>query len=156
MGLRQASRLAPWEQGMGSQHSRATTATGHPNAAIARDLWIATSESDEAGIRRLLAPDVEWRTFTSGSLAGSLRGADAVLDLLARSGEIVDSLTSDLIDIYASDDGAVTHYRVSAHLGPRHLETQAMLVMRIRSGQIVSAFAVPVDAQANDTFWLSH
>lgn len=140
---------------MTSQHSRTPTASGHPNASIARELWIAASESDAAGIRRLLAPDVEWRTFSSGSLSGSLRGADAVLDLLARSGEIVDELTTDLIDIYASDDGAVTHCRVSAHLGPRNLETEIMLVMRIRSGRVASAFAVPVDAQA-DSFWLSH
>ena len=141
---------------MTSQHSRTTSVSGHPNADIARDLWIATSESDEAGIRRLLAPDVEWQTFSSGSLSGSLRGADAVLDLLARSGEIANSLTTDLIDIYASDDGAVTHYRVSAHLGPRNLEAEVMLVMRIRSGRVASAFAVPVDAQADDTFWLYH
>jgi len=141
---------------MDSQRTRTTSVTGHPNAEIARDLWIAASESNEAGIRRLLAPDVEWRTFSSGSPPGSLRGADAVLHLLARSGEIVDALTTDLIDIYASDDGAVTHYRVSAHLGPRNLETEIMLVMRIRSGRVASAFAVPVDAQAEDTFWLSH
>lgn len=141
---------------MKSQHDRAAAVSGHPNASIARELWIAASESDAAGIRRLLAPDVEWRTFSSGSLSGSLRGADAVLDLLARSGEIIDALTADLIDIYASDDGAVTRYRVIAHLGPRSLETEIMLVMSIRSGRIASAFAVPVDAQADDSFWLSH
>ena len=141
---------------MAGQQDRVASAIRHRNVDIARDLWVATAEADEASIRRLLAPDIEWRTFSSGELSGTLRGVDEVIDLLARSGETVDALTTDLIDIYASDDGAVTHYRVRANRGERVLDTEVLLVMRIRSGRVHSAFAVPVDARLPDSFWLSH
>jgi len=144
------------ETGMASHHSRAIATTGHPNASLARDLWIAAAESDASMIRHLLAPDVVWRTHSSGSLSGCVRGADAVIELLARSGEQVDSLTTDLIDIYASENGAVTHYRVRAQRGQSQLDTEALLVLRVVAGRVVEAFALPVDDRGQESFWLSH
>jgi ketosteroid isomerase-like protein len=141
---------------MTSQHIRSSPVLGHPNAAVARALWSAVSEADVDGIRRLLASDIEWKTYSSGVLSGSIRGVNAVIDLLARSGEIVDELTTDMIDIYASDTGAVTHYRLHAERGARSLDTEVLLVMRIDSGRVVEAFATPVDPGADETFWLSH
>ena len=42
----------------------------HPNARIARRLWEATSEGDANAIREILAPDVRWCSYDSGSLSG--------------------------------------------------------------------------------------
>jgi ketosteroid isomerase-like protein len=107
----------------------------HPNARIARRLWEATSEGDANAIREILAPDVRWCSYDSGSLSGELEGSDAVVDLLARSGEIVDDL---------------------AQRGGEELEMEILLVQRTQAGRIVEVFTVPRDAQRNIRFWQNH
>jgi ketosteroid isomerase-like protein len=128
----------------------------HPNARIARRLWEATSEGDANAIREILAPDVRWCSYDSGSLSGELEGSDAVVDLLARSGEIVDDLCSTLVDIYASERGAVLHYKVVARRGGEELEMEILLVERTEAGRIVEVFTVPRDAERNTRFWQNH
>ena len=73
-----------------------------------------------------------------------------------RSGERVDELTTSLIDIYSSDAGAVTHYLVHAARGPQGVGAEVLLVMCMRAGLVVEAFAVPVVGGEVDRFWLSH
>jgi len=127
--------------------------SSHPNAEIARRLWQATAKGEAEIIRSLLAPDVAWHTRSSGDLSGSIQGPDAVIDLLARSGELVESLRSDLIDIFVSDHGAVLYYRVSADRGPASIETEMVLQLRIRADVVVHATAVPVQSSEADSFW---
>lgn len=138
------------------QQGRASPATARSNAAIARELWLAASESDAEAIRRLLHPDIRWRTFSSGSLSGAIQGVEAVIDLMARSGELTDELTTSLIDIYASDTGTVTHYRVDAARGAKAVEVEVLLVMHMHAGLVVEAFAVPMAGAEADRFWQSH
>ena len=138
------------------QQGRVRPASECSNDAIARELWLAASEGNAEAIRRMLHPDIAWRSFSSGSLSGSIQGVEAVIDLLARTGELVDELNTSLIDIYASDTGAVIHYRVHAARGPKTVEGEGLLVMRMRRGLVVEAFAAPVDDGALDRFWLSH
>jgi len=129
-------------------------ASGH--AAVARELWRATSEADPDSIRGVLAPDVVWRTFSSGALTGPICGPDAVLDLFARTGELVDQLSSELIDIFSGPRGAVLHYRVRAERGLRRLDSQVLLMLHISQGKVVEVSAVPLDARPYDSFWMSH
>lgn len=89
----------------GSQHGRPEESRRHPHEVVATDLWRATSEGDSESIRRRLAPDVLWQTFSRGILSGSLRGPDAVLDLFARVGELVDDLENELLDVSTSGRG---------------------------------------------------
>jgi ketosteroid isomerase-like protein len=123
------------------------------NAAVALRLWNATSRADADAIRELLAPDVEWSTVSSGILSGSIIGAEAVVDMLAQVGEAVDSLTSDLIDIAGSANGAMVHYRVKAERALKHMDTHVQLILRIRAGRIERASAVPFDTAGASEFW---
>lgn len=141
---------------MAGQQGRTSPALGLPNAAVARDIWLATSEGDGDAIRRLLAPDIVWRTLASGALSGAVKGADAVIDLFARSGELVDALTIELIDIYSGADGAVIHYRLQAARGPSQLDTEVLLLLRIRGGRVHEALSVPVRQGESEAFWRSH
>jgi ketosteroid isomerase-like protein len=126
------------------------------HASVARELWRATAESDSQSIRELLSPDVIWSTLSSGDLSGSICGPDAVLDQLARTGELVEDLTFDLIDIYSSARGAVLHFRTRASRDTRTLDTEVLLVLRMTHGVVVRAFTVPVEANLDDRFWSSH
>jgi ketosteroid isomerase-like protein len=125
------------------------------NVRIAYRMWNATSRGDGSDLRALLAPHIEWRSFSTGALSGVYKGPDDVVDLFARSGELVEGLRSDLIEVFASDRGAVIHYIVQAHRGLQSLDTEILLRMRIETGQIVDVFTVATEPQQSDSFWLA-
>jgi len=127
----------------------------HPHLDLALSLWQAISESDVDRVERLLDPDVTWTFLASGVFGGEVKGVDEVITSLARTGELVDDLRSDLIDVYASDLGAVLFYRVDAWRGPLNLCTEVLLQIDIREGRIVAGRAMPTRVDESRSFWLS-
>jgi ketosteroid isomerase-like protein len=125
----------------------------HPNAIVARRLWEAVSKGDAETIIGLLSPEVTWRSYGTGELAGLFHGPEGVLDFLARAGERVEAMVLRVVDIFASDDGAVIHYVMDANQGPKILESQVILRMRIQDGLITEAFTVPTLADEAAAFW---
>lgn len=128
------------------------TASFH--ASLARRVWSLVSESDADSLRALFAPDVEWRTYSSGFLNGEIRGPDAVVDLFARAGELTDDLQADLIDVFASDRGAILYYRIRALRSTNSLDIETLLVLEIDEGLITSVLAMPLDASHSNEFWI--
>jgi len=127
----------------------------HPHLDLALGLWQATSESDVARLKRILDPSVTWSISDSGALDGEAHGVEDVIAALARSGELVDDLCIDLIDVYASDRGAVLHYQFDAWRGPQTLHTDMLLKIDIRDGRVVAGRVTPMRPQASRRFWLS-
>lgn len=125
----------------------------HPNAVLARDLWTATAEGNADALRELFAEDIAWRTYGTNPLAGEIKGPEAVLSYLATVGEEADELTSTLKSLYVNDDGAVILFHISASRGEKQLEVDYLMLFRLEDGRAVSAMMVPVDQEANDSFW---
>jgi len=125
----------------------------HPHYAMAEDLWSAVSSGDASRLRRILSPNIRWHSYGAGDLSGTFVGADAVLDLLASTGEMVDQLASTLIDISVSDRGAVLRYEVEAQRGSKKLHVEHLAILEIRADRIVETITVPVDQDENDRFW---
>jgi ketosteroid isomerase-like protein len=125
----------------------------HPNELLARRLWEATSRGDAVALARIYAPDVVWRSYGNNPFSGEHKGVGAVLDLLARAGEDVDELRSEALDFYASERGAAIHYRTTADRGPKHMESENVLLLSIEGGLVARVAAIPVDAPATDAFW---
>ncbi len=126
----------------------------HPHLELALSLWRATSESDVDRLEQLLDPSVRWSFLHSGSLDGEARGIEQVISSLARTGELVDDLCSELLDVYASDHGAVLFYRLEASRGPRNLSTDVLLQLDIDHGRVVAGRAMPIRSDENHVFWL--
>ncbi len=125
----------------------------HPNAIVARHLWEAVSKGDAESIVRLLSPEVIWRSYGTGELSGVFEGPEGVLNFLALAGERVETMVLRVVDIFASDGGAVIHYAMDANQGPKFLESQVILVMRIQNGLINEVFTVPTQAAEAADFW---
>jgi uncharacterized protein len=125
----------------------------HPNAGIARRMWDAASRGDAETLLRLYAADIVWHGYGSHPLSGEVKGAEAVLDLLARAGEDVDDLRSDALDILASERGAVIHYRLTAERGPKRLNTEVLMLLRIEGDRVTRVNVVPWDQASHDAFW---
>lgn len=123
------------------------------HAALARRLWEAGARGDPEPFYALYAPGAVLRVHGHGIVSGEHKGVDAILDFLARCGESVDELCSDLLEVYASDGGAVMRYRTLGERGGRHLDLEYLYVLRIQDQRIVEADLVPTDRQRSDEFW---
>ena len=125
----------------------------HPNFLIAQKLWDAVAHGDAAGLRALLSPKIQWRTYGGGDLAGTFVGIDAALDVLASVGDLTDDLRSDLIDIFVNDRGAVLRTRVEARRGSHELHVEQLFVLTIDGGRIVQMMSVTNDQEQSSRFW---
>ena len=123
------------------------------HAAIALCLWEAISRGDSGALRGVLAPKIEWSTLASGNLTGTVTGEEAVLDLLARIGETVESLSSEMLDISTNPTGAVIHYRVTAERDGKRIDTHVQLILEIEAGRIARSCAMPFDPESAGKFW---
>jgi len=119
---------------------------------VARRLWAAASQGDPDPVLQF-DPKIVWRTYGTGPNAGEFYGIDAVLQYLASAGEGVEDMRSDLIDVQASEQGAVILYRVTANRGPKRLDGRFSLWLSIDEGVVREVAAVPFDQAANDAFW---
>lgn len=125
----------------------------HPNAAIARRLWDAAARGDPDPVLELYAPHAVLRAHGDNPLAGEYKGGAGVLEYLIRAGEMVDDLRASLLDIYASDDGAVTRYRTTATRGAKRLDMVFLIVQRMERGRVEEAEVISTDQKRNDAFW---
>jgi ketosteroid isomerase-like protein len=127
----------------------------HPNAVVARRLWDAIARGDAAALRALMSEKTSWRMPGRSLVAGTYVGADAVLDFMARVGELTDELHSDLVDVFVSDRGAVLRYTIHAARGARTLDGEHLFMIRVVAGRITEAVFAPVDQQRYDRFFRS-
>jgi ketosteroid isomerase-like protein len=123
------------------------------NREIARNLWDAISRGDAEGIESVISPDGVWNSFSSGELAGAYKGHEGIIGMLARSGELVDAMQVELLDILVSELGAVIHYHVMATRDARSLDSRQLLHMRIDGDRIYEISSLPMKPSEAESFW---
>jgi len=121
--------------------------------AVSQRLWDAISDGNAEQLRQLLSPRVAWRSYGAGDLSGIFIGPDAVLDLLASAGDLVDAIDSKLIDVFSSERGAVLRCTVDAYRGPQEIHLEHLLVLEIQDGLIVEAVSIPTEQKYSGAFW---
>ena len=123
------------------------------NASLALRLWEACSHGDAEQLRELLTADVVWRAAGHNPYSGEVKGVEGVLDQLARRGEDVDELRSQLRDIFGSAGGAVIWATTLAERGPVTLHLDCLMLLQIANGRVYEVTSVPLDQARNDAFW---
>jgi ketosteroid isomerase-like protein len=126
----------------------------HPNFVIAHQLWDGIALGDAPTLRSVLAEDSVWRMCGRSPLAGTYVGVDAILDFMARVGELTDELQSELLDVYVGDEGGVIRYAIHAARGSQHLDTEQIFLFRAHGGRIVDAVLSNLDPYTYDRFFL--
>lgn len=130
------------------------TVPDHPNAALVRRVWDAIARGDADALRALLAPDVIWRATARGTpWMGEHRGADAVVDMLARVGEATDVFDAQLVDILASDARVLLIFRVRIVIGTRDVELDYLVLAEVADGCLAQIWSAALDPQAIEAFW---
>lgn len=125
----------------------------HRNEEVTRRMWTAVADGDSDALEEVLAPGVIWRSAGNNPLSGEYFGPGAVMEYMAKIGNLADELTSTLEEIFTNSNGAVALHRVQAKRGLRSLDMEYVIRLRISEGQVVSALSVPIDQAANDEFW---
>jgi hypothetical protein len=128
--------------------------SGGESADVVRRGFDAFVTRDFDTVRRVIAEDVVWRIPGASVLAGEHRGLDAALAMLRRSLELSGgTYTTELVDLYGSETGAVARYRARGRRDDRELDVEQALFCRVDGGRIVEVDAVPFDQRAFDAFW---
>ena len=125
----------------------------HPHFIIANRLWDAIARGDAGALRELLCDKSVWRMYGRSPLAGAYLGPDAILEFMARVGELTDDLRSDLIDVFVSDRGAVLRYGIRAVRSSQTLDTEHLFLIHVARGRITEAVFAPVDQHGYDRFF---
>lgn len=126
----------------------------HPNARIAREAWEAISRGDVEALLRALDPNVVWHATARGTpWFGTHRGADSVVDYLARVGEASEFFQATLVDVLASDDRALLVFHASFRRAGRVAELDYLLLGRIADGRVAEMWTTPLDAGTIEAFW---
>lgn len=123
------------------------------NAALVRTVIEEFLRGDLAAVAGHFSPDAVWELPGRGTLAGEYKGPDAIVGFLARSFELSGgTLRLDVLDVLASENGAVHVQRVTAEHQGRRLDCVEVIAHQITDGRIVRTYHRP-DAHAIDAFF---
>ena len=86
--------------------------------------------------------------------SGDHKGLENILGMYGSIAEETGGTFSATVEsIYANDHGAVAIYRAQATRGSRQLDQPSALVFQIMDGRAVDMDEMPLDGEADDTFW---
>ncbi|UCE85797.1 MAG: nuclear transport factor 2 family protein [Deltaproteobacteria bacterium] len=125
----------------------------HPNAKLAKRIWLAASTGDVEALSDLVADDVVWHSVGRTPWSGMHRGRDAVLAFLASIGSSAEIFNSDLRDVLANDERAILLARMTGRRGHKKLDVGYVLIYEIGEGRVQEIRAIPFDPVAVDEFW---
>jgi ketosteroid isomerase-like protein len=85
--------------------------------------------------------------------AGKHRGPEAILDFLARVGEVADEFRAQLIDVLASDERVLIVFHVALAIGAHRTELDYLMLARMQDGRFAEIWSAPLDPGAIEEFW---
>ena len=126
----------------------------HPNVQLARAAWSAISRGDAEELLALLDPKIVWHATARGTpWFGTHRGADSVVDYLARVGEASEFFEATLVDVLASDDRVLLIFHASFRRGGRVAELDYLLLARVAGDRVAEMWTIPLDPATIEAFW---
>jgi len=125
----------------------------HPNAAIARRAWNAVSRADGDSLSEILAPGIVWHATGATPWRGVHRGIDAVLDYLARVGELTETFDASLVDVLTSADRVLLFFHVIIENETQKTDLDYLLLARLRDGLTHEVWTSPLDPEALARLW---
>jgi ketosteroid isomerase-like protein len=126
----------------------------HRNAALMRRLFAAFGRRDGAALAGMFSHDVVWRVGGETPMSGEYRGwRDVVVFLRGTTRETDGTYRSSLVWALGGDGRAAAVYRARGTRQGRELDIDQLLLCDIRDDRIVTATAIPFEAEAFTRFW---
>ncbi|WP_310724345.1 nuclear transport factor 2 family protein [Streptomyces sp. N2A] len=126
--------------------------TNTADPAIAERFLIAFKERDWQALRGLLADEITWSMPGTGTISGTLQGADLAVE---RARQIADQgVRTELLHILIGAHGAALSLRNTATAPDgRELDEHLATVLTIRSGRITAIDSYLSDVDGMSTFF---
>jgi ketosteroid isomerase-like protein len=126
----------------------------HPNALLARRAWDASSRGDADELRATMHEDIVWRATARGTpWAGTHKGRDAVVEFLARVGEVSEGFKASLVDILVSEERVLFVFHMSLRRRGRVAEVDYLLLGSVHDGLFSEMWTTPLDPATIENFW---
>jgi ketosteroid isomerase-like protein len=126
----------------------------HPNALLARRAWDASSRGDADELRATMHEDIVWRATVRGTpWAGTHKGRDAVVEFLARVGEVSEGFKATLVDILVSEERVLFVFHMSLRRRGRVAEVDYLLLGSVHDGLFSEMWTTPLDPATIENFW---
>jgi ketosteroid isomerase-like protein len=126
----------------------------HPNTLLARRAWDASSRGDAEALRATMHEDIVWRATARGApWAGTHKGRDAVVEVLARVGEVSEGFKARLVDILVSDERVLFVFHMSLRRRGRVAEVDYVMLGTLRDGLFSEMWTTPLDPATIENFW---
>ena len=125
----------------------------HPNEALIHRAWQAVANGDIDELRAVVGEKASWTATGANPWAGRHDGFEAVVDMLARVGEEMESFDANITDTLVSDDRVVLIFHASARIGGHLLECDYLLLSDVEHGIISKIWSCPMNPQALLDFW---
>lgn len=125
----------------------------HPNVQLHRRGHDAFRNGDVETLADLFAEDTVWHWPGNGPLGGVFRGRDEVLKLLAKLGEMTDTLEFVDEDFLAGETRTVSLSHLKATRDGKTLEYDLCEVVRWEDGKVAEEWVMVEDQYAYDAFW---
>lgn len=127
----------------------------HPNSLLVHHCLQAANEGDRHTLRALWAPDIVWHIKGTSPWQGDIKGADNVLEHLAKIGDFgIAGLHTRVDDVMVSNARAAMICHIYAEIGDRVLDADFLIITEITSRRIQSITSVPIDPDRVAEFWL--
>jgi ketosteroid isomerase-like protein len=127
----------------------------HPNSLLVHHCLQAAHEGDRETLRALWAPDIVWQIKGASPWQGEIKGADNVLEQLAKIGDFgVAGLRTEVSDVMVSNNRASMICRTFANRGERTLEADYLVIAEIDGRRIQNITSVPIDPERVAEFWM--
>jgi ketosteroid isomerase-like protein len=125
----------------------------HPNATAYRRTVDAFRDRDFDAIRSLIAEGVVWHVPGGNSMAGEIRGLEALVAWLGRLGEF--GFTIREHDVFGNDEHVCALSYIGARRPGVEFETRVTSVFHFRDGRQVERWFYPEDMAAWDAIFTS-
>ena len=127
---------------------------GPPASDVIRRFYAAREAQDAEQLRPFLADDVVWREPTVGSHMGELRGADAVIDMIARALETTAGTFSlGIAEVLEVQGHCTVLIEWSAQKRSELVRGRELAVFSVVDGRIVFAQFLPENIANDNVFW---
>ena len=125
----------------------------HPNALLILQCWQAASHGDSETLCQLWDKNIVWHATANSPWKGDHVGQNAVLDYLARVGEIGDLYELTLQSVFANDDYGVVVFHSNSEINEQKLSVDQILFGRFTNRRITEIWTLPLDPGAVEAFW---
>lgn len=124
----------------------------HPNIQLIESFFMAYSNADFEGMKRVMAVDVKWHIPGKHPFSGTKTGISQLMEYLEKLNEF--GFKAEQIVVGVNDNYVIDcHRNWSTLSGPRVLNAMSCLLWKIEENMIVEVFNFPQEQYLVDDFF---